>query len=133
MQKIFSVLAIAIFVMSLLIPVSSTCFAENFKFVDAEDSTGYYVDMDAVKIESQEIVDASIAVVKANLNKMYIYDVRINHKEQTYQIVSSQILDYDTRNLLESNNRRRPFRPYATKSEMSELIDFILHGGDLFN
>ena len=136
MQKIFShFFSVVVFVITMvvLISASTTCSAENFKFVDAEDSTGYYVDMETVKIESQEIVAATIAVVKANLNKMYTYNVRINHKDQTYQIVSSKILEYDTRNILESNNRSRSFRPYASKSEMSELINFILHGGDLFN
>ena len=128
--RIFKVIILAI---ALLIPASSwsACFAENFQFVDAENTTGYYVDIDNVEIESPEFVKAKIAVVKANLNKMYVYNVRINHKEQTYQIVSSQILEYDTRSILETNNRSRPFRPYAAKSEMSELINFILYGGDL--
>ena len=134
MQKIFSrILRVIIIAIALLIPASSwsACSAENFQFVDAEDTTGYYVDIDNVEIESPEFVKAKIAVVKANLNKMYVYNVRINHKEQTYQIISSQILEYDTRSILETNNRSRPFRPYAAKSEMSELINFILHGGDL--
>ena len=134
MQKIFSrILQIVIFTLAILFSANASpvCFAENFQFVDAEDTTGYYVDIDSVKIESPEFVAAKIAVVKANLNKMYVYNVRINHKEQTYQIVSSQILEYDTRSYLESNNKSRPFRPYAAKSEMSELINFILYGGDL--
>ena len=134
MQKIFSrILQIIILTVAILFSTDtlSVCFAENFQFVDAEDITGYYVDIDTVEIESPESVAAKIAVVKANLNRMYIYNVRINHKEQKYQIVSSQILEYDTRTILESNNRSRPFRPYAAKSEMSELIKFILYGGDL--
>ena len=136
MQKIFSRILLVIVIMltmtlSFFQNTSSVCFAENFQFVDAEDTTGYYVDIDTVQIESPEFVAAKIAVVKANLNRMYVYNVRINHKEQTYQIVSSQILEYDTRSILESNNRNRPFRPYAAKSEMSELINFILYGGDL--
>ena len=134
MRKFFSrIFLVAIFTMALLIPVSHNCFAEDFKFVDAEDNTGYYVDMDTIKIENQESITATIAVVKANLNKMYLYDVMINHKNQSYQIISSKILEYDTRNVLESNNRRRPFRPYSSKSEMSELINFILNGGELSN
>ena len=134
MQKFFSrILQIVVIAVAVLFSINNTsvCFAENFQFVDAEDTTGYYVDIDSVKIESPEFVAAKIAVVKANLNKMYTYNVRINHKEQTYQIVSSQILEYDTRTILESNNRSRPFRPYAAKSEMAELINFILYGGDL--
>ena len=134
MQKIFSrILKIIILAIAMLIPASSwsACFAENFQFVDAEDTTGYYVDIDSVEIESPEFVKTKIAVVKANLNKMYVYNVRINHKEKTYQIISSQIFEYDTRTVLESNDKSRPFRPYAAKSEMSELIKFILYGDDL--
>ena len=134
MQKIFSrILQIVIITLAILFSTNTSpvCFAENFQFVDAENTTGYYVDIDSVNIESPEFVAAKIAVVKSNLNRMYVYNVRINHKEQTYQIVSSQILEYDTRSILESNNRSRPFRPYAAKSEMSELINFILYGGDL--
>ena len=134
MQKFFSrILQIVIIILTILFSTNTlpVCFAENFQFVDAEDTTGYYVDIDSVNIESPEFVAAKIAVVKSNLNRMYVYNVRINHKEQTYQIVSSQILEYDTRSILESNNRSRPFRPYAAKSEMSELINFILYGDDL--
>ncbi|MBR1728565.1 MAG: hypothetical protein IJ728_03470 [Selenomonadaceae bacterium] len=123
-QTIF--LAIIISMMSFAI-----CSAENFKFVDAEDDTGYYVDIDNIKIESQKFITTTIAVVKANLNRMYIYNVKINYKEQQYQITSSKILEYDSRKELESNDRQRPFRPYAPKSEMAELVKFILYGGDL--
>ena len=136
MQKFFSrVVRVAVLMAALLIFSTgdnwSVCFAENFQFVDAEDTTGYYVDIDSVEIESPELLKTRIAVVKANLNKMYIYNVRINHKDHNYQIVSSRILEYDTRTILESNDKSRPFRPYAAKSEMSEVVNFILYGDEL--
>ena len=65
------------------------------------------------------------------MNKMYVYNLRINHNNQTYQIVSSKTFEYDTRDLLDTNDKSRPYRPYAPKSEMSELINYILYGEDL--
>jgi len=128
MQKIFtrSLLIFLIVIMS-----ASVCFAEDFVFVDADNDTGYYVDMETVQIVGKDYINADIAVIKALLNKMYIYNVRINHKEKIYQINSSRIVEYDTRNILESNNQQRPYRPYSIKSEMAELVNFILNGGDL--
>ena len=129
MQKIFSKF---LFVMMINLALfSSMCFAQEFTFVDAENTTGYYVDKTTIKIESPEFITTTIAVVRADMNKMYVYNLRINHKNQTYQIMSSKTFEYDTRDLLESNDKSRPYRPYAPKSEMSELIKFILYGEDL--
>ena len=129
MQKIFS--RSLLMLLALIIISTSVCCAENFVFVDADENTGYYVDMDTVNIVSRDFINVDIAVVKAQSNRMYIYNVKINHKDRIYQINSSRILEYDTRNILESNNQQRPFRPYSAKSEMSELVHFILNGGDL--
>ena len=106
------------------------CSAENFVFVDAEDTTGYYVDKDSVKVESQESIKVTIAIIKAKSNKMYIYSVQINPENHTYQIFSSKILEYDTRNVLEINDNPRILKTYSLKSKMAELVDFILNGDD---
>ena len=127
MQKFFSLF---LFVATLTL-YSSMCSAQEFTFVDADDVTGYYVDRETIKIESSEFITTTIAVVRADMNKMYIYNLRINFKNQTYQIVSSKTFEYDTKNLLETNDKSRPFRPYASKSEMSELIRYILYGDDV--
>ena len=118
---------------SLSISINPICAAQEFTFVDANDLTGYYVDKETIKIESSESITATIAVVRADMNKMYVYNLRINHKNQTYQIMSSKILEYDTRRIIETNDRSRPYRPYAARSEMSELINYILYGEDFNN
>lgn len=131
MPKIFS-RSLLIFLIYAFMSVS-LCFGEDLVFVDADEDTGYYVAMDAVNIESKDFINATIAIVKANSNRMYLYNVKINHRDNSYQINSSKILEYDTKNLLESNDQRRPFRPYSPNSEMSELVRFILEGGDLID
>ena len=121
---------VSILVLTLSI-VSSTCNAEDFRFVDSNGLTGYYVDTDSVETESRSIIFATIAVVKADANRKFIYDIRFNHAERTYQIVSSKTIEYDTQNVLESSDKPRDFRAYAPNSEMAELINFIMYGGDL--
>lgn len=128
MIKIFSTLIAFMIVGALNF---SSCHADDFQFVDADGVTGYYVDMDSVENESRSIISARIAVVKADANRMFVYNVRFNHVERTYRIIASQTLEYDSKNILETNNTPRAARAYASGSEMSELIDFIMYGGDL--
>ena len=112
----------------IMMSTAASAGAEEYKFVDAEDETGYYVDMDTVKVENANTLRMTIAVVKANMNKMYVYDVRINHREMKYQINWSKIMEYDTRKELESNNEQRPYRPYSAKSQMTEVVNYVLNG-----
>ena len=128
MIKIFSALVACMIFGALNL---NSCAAEDFQFVDAEGNTGYYVDMDSVKNESRSTVFARVAVVKADTNRMFVYDVRFNHVEHTYRLLASKTIEYDSKNVLESQNDPRAPRAYAPQSEMSELIDFILYGGDL--
>ena len=128
MKKYFSAIATILIVGAMMM---SPCSAEDFQFVDAEGNTGYYIDMDSVENESRDILFARIAVKKAGANRMYIYDVRFNHYDRAYQIISSQTIEYETQNVLESTDEARAFRTYSPNSEMSELIQFIMEGGDL--
>ena len=132
-RKFLAINLILIIAVALLMPMNSICAAQEFTCVDAEDMTGYYVDTETIKIERSEFITATIAVIRADMNKMYVYNLRINHKDQTYQIISSKILEYDTRRLIESNDRSRPYRPYAARSEMSVLIKYILYGEDFID
>lgn len=128
MKKYFSAIATILIVGAMMM---SPCSAEDFQFVDAEGNTGYYIDMDSVENESRDILFARIAVKKAGANRMFIYDVRFNHYDRAYQIISSQTIEYETQNVLESTDEARAFRAYSPNSEMSELIQFIMEGGDL--
>ena len=106
----------------------STCAAEDLKFIDAMDDTGYYYDADSVHSESEGVFSVRMAVIKASLNRMYTYDVRITHAEKTYEILSSKILSYDTRAVIESNETRRPPQKYSDRSEMGQMVSLILYG-----
>ena len=116
------------FLIALMILMTcSTCSAENLKFIDAMDDTGYYYDADSVQSEDG-ILKVKMAVIKASLNRMYAYDVRITPAKRTYEVLSSQILSYDTRALIETNNKRRLPQRYSDKSEMGQMVQLILYG-----
>lgn len=106
----------------------ATCSAENLKFIDAMEDTGYYYDADTVQAESASVFYVNMAVIKANLNRMYVYDVRIDHSERTYEVLSSKILSYDTRAEIESNKSRRPVQTYSDRSEFGQMVHLILYG-----
>ena len=115
-------------ILAIIFLSGSTCAAEDLKFIDAMEDTGYYYDADSVQSESDTVFNVKMAVIKANFNRMYTYDVKINHASRTYEILSSQILSYDTRAVLEVNNSRRPPQRYSDKSEMGQMVRLILYG-----
>lgn len=121
MKKFLLILSTIIFLSS------ASCSAENLKFIDAMDDTGYYYDADSVQFVSYEIFRVRMAVIKASLNRMNTYDVLITHTENTYEILSSKILSYDTRAILEVNNNRRPPQRYSDRSEMGQMVRMILY------
>lgn len=106
----------------------STCSAENLQFIDAMDDTGYYYDADSVASFDDGAFTVKMAVIKASLNRMYAYDVLITPESRTYEILSSQILSYDTRAVIETNNKRRYPQQYSDKSEMGQMVRLILYG-----
>lgn len=107
---------------------SASCSAENFKFIDAMEDTGYYYDADSVQFESPTVLFVKMAVIKADLNRMHVYDVRIFHADRNYRILATKTLSYDTRAVLSTDNSTRPIRKYSDRSEMGQMVNLILRG-----
>lgn len=122
MKKFFIICAAMVFLSG------ATCSAENLKFIDAMDDTGYYYDADSVNPMNNGVFTVKMAVIKASLNRMYTYDVNITPASRTYEVLSSQILSYDTRAVLETNNKQRLPQRYSDKSEMGQMVRLILYG-----
>ena len=99
--------------------------AENFEFVDANGTTGYYVDTGSIAYESAQAANARIAVIKANTNRIFLYSVRFDLDKSTYQIMSSSVETYDTREKLESSAAITPPRPYGPTSPMHAIVAYI--------
>ena len=104
---------------------ASSCFASDMRFVDANGYTGYYVDASSVSYESVATCDATIAVIKADRNRMFCYTMHFDRGNATYQILSSEVLAYDTKTVLSKSGADGVLRPYAVSSPMRRIVDFI--------
>ena len=111
----------------------SRVYAENMQFVDANGSTGYYVDTDSISSDQvvendvqKTLLTARVAVVRADLDRRYIYLMQFDPSKRTYQIFASEVQRYDTKAVLQSSDQAEPVRPYLATSPMNEIVQFIM-------
>ena len=117
-----------------MVLLSSICLAEeHMEFVDANGSTGYYVDVDTIAPETvvendaqRTLWNADVAVVRADLNRRYLYAMRFDPDKRTYQIFHSEVQRYDTKDVLQSSDTGEAPRAYASSSPMNEIVQFII-------
>ena len=101
------------------------CAAEDMRFVDAEDDTGYYVDAASIVCVSDTERDAVVAVVKAAENRRYVYRTRLYPQTETYQFVSAQVEVYDTKEVLHTTQGMDVPQRYTPDSPLRSIADFI--------
>ena len=99
--------------------------AEDMRFVDAEDDTGYYVDAASIVRVSDTERDAVIAVVKAAENRRYVYRTRLYPQTGTYQFVSAQVEVYDTKEVLRTTHGMDTPQRYPPASPLRSIADFV--------
>ncbi len=104
------------------------CFAEDLRFIDANDDTGYYVDASTIRVESDRVFYVDLDIIRASINQMEVINLRINHWEKTYQIMSIRTLSYDERTELKTDNARRNPATYTEKSLIGDVVRFVLVG-----
>ncbi|MDY4415223.1 hypothetical protein [Selenomonas sp.] len=108
-----------------LLLVAGTCSAADMRFVDAQGYTGYYVDASSVTYESTAACNATIAVIKADRNRMFRYTMYFDRGKGVYQIYASEVLAYDTKTVLSSGGAENYTHPYSGFSPMKTIVDFI--------
>ena len=99
--------------------------AEDMRFVDAEDDTGYDVDAASIVRVSDTERDAVVAVVKADENRRYLYRTRLNRQAGTYQFVSTRVEVYDTKEVLRTSQGMDVPQKYTPASPLRSIADFI--------
>lgn len=124
MKKIF------LFTAAIIFWNSSICSAEDLKFLDANGETGYFVDMDSDRMESESVFRVNMVIIRLDVNEMDVIELRVDHVERNYMICSTRTLSYDDRTELRADNTQRPARTYAEKSLMGDLVQIVLFGGD---
>lgn len=115
-----------LFVALVLFLSLSTCeAAEDMRFADADGDTGYYVDAASIVPLSDTEREATVAVIKAAENRRFLYRMRFNRQARTYQILSTQVGVYDTKEVLRTSQGSDLPQPYSLASPMQSIEDFI--------
>ena len=117
---------------ALILGMSSVGLAEpidfsdmDLRFVDAQGSTGYYVDMNSVQIKNNHEATARVEIVKADANCLYLYTIAFDRGKNTYQILDSIVAAYDTKE--QTGGSGQPLKPqsYAIGSAMETVAEYI--------
>ena len=115
-----------------VLAMSAVGFAEpidfsdmDLRFVDAQGNTGYYVDMNSVRIKNNNEATARVEIVKADTNCLYLYTIAFDRGKKTYQILDSVVAAYDTKEPTSSS--QNPLKPqgYARGSAMETVAEYI--------
>ena len=115
-----------LFVALVLFLSLSTCeAAEDMRFADADGDTGYYVDAASIVPLSDTEREATVAVIKTAENRRFLYRMRFNRQARTYQILSTQVGVYDTKEVLRTSQGSELPQPYSLASPMQSIEDFI--------
>lgn len=118
-----------VLVLGLMFLPGSVCLAEDMRFVDANGTTGYYVDADTVEVgpggAHPNISRATVAVVKARANRRYLYSMQFDRGLMTYQIFYTTVQAYDTKQVLEARGGQDKPQAYGASSPLSEVVAFI--------
>lgn len=108
----------------------STCAAEYLKFIDSGGDDGYFIDTDTINIQSPQVFNVNMIIIRLNINQMEVIDLQINHSAKTYIIRSTRTLSYDERTEISADYAPRPARGYSDKSLMGDIVQIVLYGGD---
>lgn len=97
----------------------------DLRFVDAHGSTGYYVDMNEVEIKNGDEATARVEIVRADVNRLYLYTIAFDRKKRTYQILDSIVAAYDTKEQTGGSETPLTAQEYAKGSAMEEVVEYI--------
>ena len=112
--------------------MGGVCFAEpidfsdmDLRFVDAQGSTGYYIDMNSVQIKNMNEATARVEIVKADANCLYLYTIAFDRGKKTYQILDSVVAAYDTKEPSGGSQKPLKAQGYAKGSAMETVAEYI--------
>lgn len=99
-------------------------YEADLRFVDARESTGYYVDMNSAIISGDNI-SAKVAVILADENKVLLYSMYFKPSKKTYSFDNVQMFSYDEKKPLGfSRLKAGPFN-ISPGSPIEGIIDYI--------
>lgn len=121
----------------LILPLVAMCFvllctgaqsalakADRY-FVDYENNTGYYVDVNSIGTSDHEVV-CDLYLVKLHGGYMYRYQAHFDTLECSYEYQNAKIYDYETKKLISSIDFLQPKQSYAKNDMLKQVVEFAL-------
>ncbi|MGN0941412.1 MAG: hypothetical protein ACI4OA_06890 [Selenomonadaceae bacterium] len=119
---------------AMMLVVSSVCSAEkvdfdgmDFAFVDARGETGYYVDMNSFDFKDDNEVTARVEMVRADIDRLYLYMIHFNRAKKSYQIMDSTVAEYASKEKVGGSSVPMKEQSYAPSSPMENVVNYIFH------
>lgn len=95
-------------------------------FVDYEQNTGYYVDVNSIELPSEHEVELDLYLIKLHSKYMYRYRAHFDTEEISYEYQNAKIYNYETKELMTGSNMAQAKLSYSKNQMLQEVIDFAL-------
>ena len=111
----------------MIMALASIGYANNRErvFIDANGDTGYYVYMDNVKRPGYYEIVADIAIIKADENRIFIYETYFDTYHNYCRFQTSKVYQYSDKKMLMGSNIPQDLRSYTSTSPMKAIADYL--------
>lgn len=99
----------------------------NLVFVDARNSTGYYVDTNSYEFKNDNEVTSRVEMVKADIDRLYLYTIRFDRAKKIYQIMNSIVAEYASKEKVGGSAAPMQEQSYASGSPLASVVDYIFN------
>lgn len=124
-KKIFFTAVIACLGLSLIVVQRLEAKADRY-FVDYENNTGYYVDVNSIEIPSDHEVELDLYLVKLHGGFMYRYRAYFDTLEGSYQYRQARVYNYETKKLMTGTAFVQDKLSYHRSPMLEQVVDFAI-------
>jgi len=111
----------------LLLTGTETALAKADRyFVDYDNNTGYYVDVNSIELPSEHEVLCDLYLVKLHGGYMYRYRAYFDTQEGSYEYQNVRVYDYETKKLVSAMDFLQPRQSYHKSSMLKQTVSFAL-------
>lgn len=124
-KKIFWALAVACFCLGFSCLPQAEARADRY-FVDYENNTGYYVDVNSIDMPSEHELELDLYLVKLHGGYMYRYRAYFDTEEGSYQYRQARVYNYETKKLVTGTAFLQDKLSYHKSRMLEQVVDFAL-------
>lgn len=93
-------------------------------FVDYENNTGYYVDVNSIEQPSEHELLCDVYLVKLHSGLMYRYRTYFDTAEKSYEYQQAKIYNYETKKLISTTDFLQKKQTYTKSRMLQETVEF---------